>query len=122
MASKHTQWWVKIKYNVVTRNCYEVLGNELPNNNNNSGMSSSNYGEDQYIENTIVADNMAISYSRRSSKENTAEQQSQTSKVMQPKTSREVSTNEDQIKASSETRPQTYNSGNKPRHTVEYRN
>ena len=41
-------------------------------------MNSSNYGEDQYTENTIVADNAAISYSRRSSKENTAEQQSQT--------------------------------------------
>ena len=89
-------------YIVATRNRYEVLGNELPNgnNDNNSGMSSLNYEEDQY---------------------NTAEQQSettQTSKAMRPKTSREVSTNEDQTKASTETSPRTYNSGNQPRRTI----
>ncbi|CAB4023982.1 Hypothetical predicted protein, partial [Paramuricea clavata] len=52
---------------------------------------------------------------------NTAEQQSettQTSREMRPKTSREVSTNEDQTKASSETSPRTYNSGNQPRRTI----
>ncbi|CAB4031179.1 Scavenger receptor cysteine-rich type 1 M130, partial [Paramuricea clavata] len=37
---------------------------------------------------------------------------------MRPKTSREVSTNEDQTKASSETSPRTYNSGNQPRRTI----
>ena len=89
-------------YIVATRNRYEVLGNELPNgnNDNNSGMSSLNYEEDQY---------------------NTAEQQSettQTSKAMRPKTSRKVSTNEDQTKASTETSPRTYNSGNQPRRTI----
>ncbi|CAB4022046.1 Hypothetical predicted protein [Paramuricea clavata] len=90
-------------YNVFTRNRYEVRGNELPNNDNNSGMSNSIYGEDQYTENTIVADNAPISYSRRTSKENIAEQQSrttQTSKTMRPKTSREVSTNEGNTQAS----------------------
>ncbi|CAB4009439.1 Hypothetical predicted protein [Paramuricea clavata] len=52
---------------------------------------------------------------------NTAEQQSettQTSKAMRPKTSREVSTNKDQTKASSETSLRTYNSGNQPGRTI----